>query len=81
MTVRLSKHFYERLGDQATNELVDWFNAVDATYKAELREHIDMLAERFDAKLDKRLAELRADVIKWMFLFWAGTTLAGLLSR
>jgi hypothetical protein len=27
-----------------------------------------------DAKWDRRLGELRADLIKWMFLFWAGTT-------
>ena len=24
---------------------------------------------------------LKAELIKWMFLFWAGTTLAGLLYR
>ena len=43
---------------------------------------------RFDAKLEQRLAELRveiqtlkAELIKWMFLFWAGTALAGLLLR
>lgn len=27
------------------------------------------------------LASLRSELIKWMFLFWAGTTLAGLLYR
>ena len=88
VTARLSKHFYERLGEQATNELVDWFNAVDTTSKAELRGHLDLRFTNFElrftdfeSKLEQRLAELRADLIKWMFLFWAGTTLAGLLTR
>ena len=29
---------------------------------------------RFEAKLDQRLAELRAELVKWMFVFWTGTT-------
>jgi hypothetical protein len=36
VTARLSKLFYERLGEQLANELVDWFNQVDATYRADL---------------------------------------------
>jgi len=34
----LSRKFYEKFGDEIANELVQWFNAVDATYKADLRE-------------------------------------------
>jgi hypothetical protein len=74
---------------------VDWFNAVETTYKADLRDLIEVQAQRFDARLEHRLAEtradlraemadLRADLIKWMFLFWLGTvgvTLAGVLTR
>jgi hypothetical protein len=57
VTARLSKHFYERLGEQVANELVDWFNAVDATYKAELRELNELNYARFDAKVEQRFAE------------------------
>jgi hypothetical protein len=82
VTARLSKLFYERLGEQIANELVDWFNAVDATYRADLRSFNEQNFARFDAKLEQRLAELRsdmrvevhalkADLIKWMFGFWA----------
>jgi predicted acetyltransferase len=46
-----------------------------------LREINDVNSQRFDAKLERRLAELKAELIKWMFLFWAGTALAGLLLR
>ncbi len=84
--------------EQVTNELVDWFNQVDATYRSELRELNEINFARFDAKLEQRIAEVkaeitridqrmisgladqrsaladqRADLIKWMFLFWVGT--------
>src|SRR5205809_5914701 len=41
---------------------VNWFNAVDATYRADLRELNELNFSRFDAKLEQRLAELDA---KW----------------
>jgi hypothetical protein len=28
---------------------------------------------QLDVKIDQRRAELRAELIKWMFVFWAGT--------
>jgi len=71
----LSKKFYETFGQDITNELVNWFNAVDATYKADLKELNDLNFARFEAKVGQRLAELRADLLKWMFLFWAPTAL------
>jgi hypothetical protein len=99
VTARLSHTFYERFGEEVTNELVDWFNAVDATYRADLRELNELNFQRFDAKLEQRVAQLetkltqldakfeqrigetRADLIKWMLVFWAGTLvpLAGLI--
>jgi len=60
VTAKLSKLFYERLGEQVANELVDWFNLVDATYRADLRELNELNFARFDAKLELRLAELHA---------------------
>ena len=99
VTAKLSKRFYDVLGEDVANELVDWFNAVDLTYRADLRELNELNFARFDAKLeqraaeldakiDKRVAELRtelhattANLLKWMFVFWAGTVapLAGLM--
>lgn len=38
VTAKLSRNFYEKFGEDVTNELVDWFNSVDATYRADLRE-------------------------------------------
>lgn len=106
VTAKLSRKFYEQLGDEVANELVEWFNAVDSTYKAELRElnelnwnrfraelrsEIDRLTATLEArfaaidvrfaKVDVQAAELRAELIKWMFLFWLGTVvpLGGLM--
>ncbi len=30
VTARLSRGFYEKFGDEIANDLVDWFNRVDA---------------------------------------------------
>src|SRR5437867_11080925 len=114
VTVKLSRKFYETFGDDVANELVEWFNQVDATYRGELRELNELNFARFDAKLEQRvaahdakieqrtsaldaklgqriaelgsalrreMADQRADLIKWMFIFWVGTVvpLAGLI--
>ncbi len=82
VTAKLSRKFYETFGDEIANELVEWFNQVDATYRADLRELNELNFARFDAKLEQRVAELRGDLnqlkaelIRWMFTFWATTTL------
>src|SRR5216117_2803796 len=62
VTAKLSRKFYEKFGDDITNELVDWFNMVDATYRSELRELNELIYGRFDAKLEQRIAELRAEM-------------------
>ena len=91
VTAKLSKHFYDVLGEDIANELVDWFNAVDLTYRTDLRELNELNFARFDAKLEQRLAELRAelrvefrtqlqqvriDLLRWMFAFWVTTLLS-----
>ncbi len=111
VTAKLSKKFYDTLGEDIANELVDWFNQVDATYRSELRDLNELNFARFDAKLEQRIAEVRADIavlhgkiesrvdalnskidtraeslraelIKWMFLFWLVTvaTMLGFVS-
>ena len=75
VTARLSRKFYETFGEDVTNELVDWFNSVDATYRSDLREMNELHFARFDAKLEQRLAQLESKLIKWMFVFWVPTAL------
>ena len=73
VTAKLSRKFYEKLGDDVANELVEWFNLVDATYRSDLRELNELNFARFrseteagfaraDAKLEQRIAELRAEL-------------------
>ena len=62
VTAKLSRAFYDRFGDELTNELVEWFNQVDATYRTDLRDLNELNFARFDAKLDQRVAELRAEI-------------------
>jgi hypothetical protein len=57
ITAKLSRKVYERLGDDVVNAIVDWFNQVDATYRADLREMNDLNFARFDAKMGERFAE------------------------
>ena len=52
VTAKLSRKFYEKLGDDITNELVEQFNLVDATYRSELKELNEVNFARFDAKLE-----------------------------
>jgi exonuclease VII large subunit len=71
VTARLSKRFYEQLGDDIANELVDWFNQVDATYRTDLRELNELNFSRFDAKVEQRFAESEARVEKRFVQFQA----------
>jgi len=62
VTAKLSRKFYETLGDDVAGELVDWFNAVDATYKSELKETNELNWERFKATLHEETSSLRAEL-------------------
>lgn len=67
ITAKLSRQFYEKLGDEVTNELVTWLNAVDDSYRQEFK---DLFAANFGrleaemfrhrAQLDVKLAQLEA---------------------
>ena len=63
VTAKLSKKFYETFGEDVTNELVEWFNSVDATYRADLRELNELNFARFDAKLEQRIAQLKGELL------------------
>jgi hypothetical protein len=60
---------------------VDWFNAVDLAYRSDLRELNELNFARFDAKQEQRMADLRTELIRWIFAFWVTNFIgiAGLL--
>ena len=62
ITAKLSRQFYEKLGDEVTNELVAWLNAVDDSYRAEFR---DLFAANFGqvrAEMSALRTELRSEM-------------------
>ncbi|WP_420267051.1 LA_3696 family protein [Candidatus Magnetominusculus dajiuhuensis] len=76
----------EKLGEDATEALVEVFNKVEpdtAKIKAELSKELVTKADLFEEsgklrleieKLRVEVANVKADIIKWMFLFWIGQT-------
>ena len=62
VTAKFSQFFYDRLGHQVADELVDWCNAVDTTYRSDLREVNELNYARFEAKLEQRISELRSEL-------------------
>jgi len=72
-----------QVGTSYRSEVREQIDLSFARFDAKLEQR---LAEfKFDLKqefrIEQRLAELKAELIKWMFLFWAGTALGGLLLR
>lgn len=96
----LSKKLRRRLGDDAGGDLVTWLEEMRAEHEqllsridaleALLTQRMDNLDSRF-AKVDERLAGLqvaiadsKAELMKWMLIFWVGAVgaiaaLAGVL--
>jgi hypothetical protein len=62
VTVKFSQRFYQKFGHEAVDEMVNWFNQVDTTYRADLRELNELNFARFDAKLEQRIAEVRVEL-------------------
>ena len=89
VTAKLSRKFYDRLGDDIANELVDWFNAVDDTYRTQLKELNELNWNRFQAAMDARFGGMEArlaqfevkmerrfgDQTKWLVGVWLGTVI------
>ena len=63
VTAKLSRRFYDAIGADVANDLVTWFNEVDATYRADLKELNEANFIRSDSRLEQRFAEfeLRID--------------------
>jgi len=69
ITAKLSRQFYERFGDDIVNELVEWLNAVDQSYRQEFKDLFDANFSRLERELvameqrfELRLAQVRAEL-------------------
>ena len=62
LTAKFSEGFYRQFGHENVDELVDFLNQFDTTYRSSLRELNEQNAARFEARLDQRTAELQARI-------------------
>jgi hypothetical protein len=85
---------YETFGDDARADMVDWMQNVEAQ-RAELRELNELNVQRFEmrlaesearviGRLEAKIEQRVADLMKWSFVFWVGAVgavaaLAGVL--
>ena len=87
IATNFSKEFYDKLGHEVVEEMVNWFNQTDLEYRTQLRDLNDRNYVRFEAKVDQRFAEQDAKwerrqnehfsrLLKWMFVFWSTTLLS-----
>jgi hypothetical protein len=73
ITAKLSRRFYERFGDDVVNELAEWLNTVDTSYRQEFKDLFEANFGRLEARMDAKLERLKSELLRWMFLFWVGT--------
>ena len=72
--ITVPKILREKLTEEGADALVSVINQSDKTVKEDA---LIFLEERFE----RRLSDVKAEIIKWMFIFWAGqiTVLTGIL--
>jgi len=62
ITTQFSKHFYDTLGHEVADELVAWFNSVDASYRTELSELFRLYFDRFNDRLEREIGGVRSEL-------------------
>ena len=94
--VTVEKPLKDKLGDDGVDSLIHLLNQaqkdqkenvlefVENKFERRLSEEISKVNKRITeeiSKLDNKIEHTRADIIKWMFIFWVGqvTVITGLL--
>lgn len=62
VTAKFSRESYDKFGHEAVDELVNYPNQIDQTYRGELRELNEHNFARFDDKLERRASEIEAKI-------------------
>ncbi len=80
-TIQLFQILRQKLGEQEAEALVSF---VDAKLRENNEANLKIVSTKEDiAKLETKIAEVKADLMKWMFIFWTGsilTTLGGMFA-
>jgi len=72
IVITIPKAIREKLGDEGAEALTELFNKIEDRYKEDIIELAEQRFEKRLAKLDVKIERIRADLIKWMFIFWVG---------
>lgn len=74
--VSVEKPLREKLGEEAVDSLVRLINSAQDEQKNGILEFVE---EKFErrlsseiSKVNEKIADSKADLIKWMFIFWVG---------
>lgn len=74
--VAVEEPLREKLGSEAVASLIRLINQSQSEQK---RDTLEIFEEKFEkrlseeiGKLDVKISETKADLIKWMFIFWIG---------
>ncbi len=66
----------EKLGEDGADSLIDLINKADTGIKEDVLVFVEEKFERRLAeelsKVSVKIAETKAEIIRWMFIFWAG---------
>jgi len=84
LAINISKNLREKLGEDGTQEFVSLLNQINSAQQEDMERLNGRTFEKFQQELvharelisgeiDKKLAEQRADLLKWMFIFWSTT--------
>jgi hypothetical protein len=65
----VGKPLREKLGDEAVDVLVELINQSQSDQKKDI---LEFVGEKFERRLSEEIGTLRAELIKWMFIFWIG---------
>jgi hypothetical protein len=74
-------HLYERVASVLGKETAENVSSfIDFKITEEMNNHLRLLATKVElaeafAKLRQEIAEAKAEIIKWMFIFWVGQLL------
>ncbi len=66
--ITILKPLRDKLGDDATEALAKVIKEVDVSAR---QDAIAIAEERLERRLAEEIGKLKAEMIKWMFIFWA----------
>ncbi len=67
--ITFPKILNDRLTDEGARALAEILNQVEDNSN---KRTLEVAEQKFERRLSEEIGKLRADIIKWMFIFWVG---------